>query len=338
MSTLGSGPITRRFQVLHSFAGAGDERRTINDNWSNQYQHTHNTLPPAGSQTALMHTRKRPPTYLEQEIDPLPILHHGETFAGFTIERRLGAGGMGEVYQAHSPIFGRAALKVSSRDMTDEAFNTALLSGARYRNLAKFVDSGTVEIDLLGFKVPVAYLATALIEGKTLKEILLKGAMPPVDAVRIGRSLSSAAGVMHQRGLVHNDIKPTNVIIEADGEAVLFDYGLSKAHPIPRREDGRVFGTPFYMSPEQISCSEIGPATDVFSLGITLWETLTGKVDEELERARYWEVLKKGYAPLPPLPYWVDAGLQDIINKATARKPEGRYPDGHALARALAEV
>lgn len=336
MSGIESRPLTRRLQALQNWGR--DERQTIRESWANQYQHAHNTLPPSGSQTALVQTHKRPHHNVGQEIESPPNLFRGEKFAGFTIERRLGAGGMGVVYEGHSPIFGRAALKVSLRDMTEEAFNTALLSGARYRNLVSFVDSGTAEIDLSGAKIPVDYLAVALIEGQKLNEILLKGAMPPAEAGRIGRSLATAAGVIHQTGLVHNDIKPANVIIEVTGEAVLFDYGLSRAHPVPRKEDGRIIGTPFYMSPEQLSNEELGPQTDVFSLGVTLWETLTGKVDEDLQRARYWEVIKKGYAPLPLLPYWVDAGLQKIVNKATARNPEDRYVDGHDLARALAEV
>ncbi|MFA4905773.1 MAG: serine/threonine-protein kinase [Candidatus Margulisiibacteriota bacterium] len=304
--------------------------------WLRPAQRTVNAIPSG---------RVREKSLAPKASDPprFPFLIQGDLFAGFIIERQLGKGGFGAVYLASSPTHGWVALKISSRDMKDEAWAHAIAAGIEYKGLVDALDSGIFEVEPNeGYN----WLAIRYVPGPTLAKLLRQDrraedwgprALHPERARKIARKIALAAGEMHRRGIVHSDIKPANVILKNREALVLLDYGLTKQFPVPPPVDRIIKGTQSYMSPEQMKGESYGPPADVFAIGVVLWEMLTGEQARDNRQVQLTPLGPKA-KPLPPLPPYILAKYQDIINKATADRPENRYPNGHALARALAEV
>jgi serine/threonine protein kinase len=212
----------------------------------------------------------------------------GEHLGHYEIHALLGAGGMGEVYRATDTRLGReVALKVLPADMA--ADQERLMRFHREARAAAALNHPNIvtlysaeEIDGIHF------FTMELVDGRPLDEFLPAEGFPADRVVELATPLADAIAAAHDKGLVHRDLKPANILVTSDQHVKVLDFGLAKdirtvwqdGHTVTsdgRTQPGVVMGTPLYMSPEQISGAEVDQRTDVFSLGIILFEMLTGR-------------------------------------------------------------
>jgi eukaryotic-like serine/threonine-protein kinase len=254
----------------------------------------------------------------------------------YRIASRLGAGGSGEVYRALDLRVGRpVALKVftlddaSPLDVRRYAAEARVLAGLSHPGLVALYDVGADVDPLLG---PVAFLAMELIEGVTLRDTIAGGPLPPVVAAEVGYQLAVALEHAHAAGVVHRDVKPSNVLV-ADGDGapvvmdqpvltvVLADFGIASSRTRPGRGGSTTSGTASYQSPEQALGLPVGPASDVYSLGLVLLECRTG------QRTYPGEPLASSLARLlgpVPVPADLGAGWVELLTAMTAAEAEDR--------------
>ena len=210
----------------------------------------------------------------------------GQTIASYTIERRLGAGGMGEVYLAQDAKLDRpVALKLLSRDLALNA-NRLRRFHAEARAASSLNHPHILVIHDFGELDGRPFIVSEYVEGDTLRQRLTSGALPVAEAVAVALQVAAALAAAHARGLIHRDIKPENVMLRPDGYAKVLDFGLAKlaapehleaegsdARTIP----GLIMGTPRYMSPEQARGKELDARSDIWSLGVLLYEMVAGR-------------------------------------------------------------
>ena len=210
-----------------------------------------------------------------------PVLGQGERVGGFRILRELGSGGMGVVYLAVEESLGReVALKLLHPELArSEAHRQRFLREARA--LARLEHKALVAVHAHGEHEGRLFLAMQLVRGQTLAELVAAAGQPlPVAQVlRWGKDLAEALACAHAAGVVHRDVKPHNVVVRADGSAVLIDFGLARDFLEPSVTlAGSFQGSPLYAAPEQVRGeAAIGPAADIYGLGITLYEALSGR-------------------------------------------------------------
>lgn len=267
------------------------------------------------------------------------------TLGRYRIHARIGEGAMAEVYRAHDPEIDRTvAIKTlkpdyaSNPELGARFVREARAAGAlSHANIATIYDVGEAE--------GIAYIAMELVEGQPLDVAMAQGRMPYERVLELGRQLASALGYAHRQGVVHRDIKPSNILLSADGKTVkLLDFGVARVasaeaeRRLAHTQVGQMVGTPRYMSPEQALGMPVDHRSDLFSLGVVLYEMITGKVAFpgtalatlaiQIAQERV-EPIDRSAADCPP-------GLRFIIEKLLAKKPEQRFADGDALAAALA--
>ena len=272
----------------------------------------------------------------------------GEVFAGHRIESELGRGGMGVVFRATDLSLGRErALKIIDPELSDDDVFVA-----RFRREAKLAASidhaGVVPVHGAGEEEGLLYLSTTLIEGEDLERVLADGPLPPERTVEIVEVVASALAAAHQRGLVHRDVKPANVLIGsgADHPVFLTDFGISK--PLAREDEaatavtrgGDFLGTADYVSPEQIEGREVDERTDVYALACLAFHALTGRppYPRETELATLVAHAKaerpSATALVPSLPSGVDA----VLAEGMAIDPGSRFPSPVDFAVALEDA
>ena len=270
----------------------------------------------------------------------------------YYVEERLGSGGMGKVYRArHLSMDRLVAIKfLRQRFSEDEAARTRLLTEARaavalrHSNAVSVTDFGqTVE----GW----VYIVMELLEGRTLREIVSREApLETARATSIMLQASDAVGAAHQAGIIHRDLKPSNILItqSADQPAVVkvLDFGIAKffagndddANDLAQTNS--VIGTPRYMSPEQHSGHELTPATDVYSLGVILYEMLTGMVP--FSGSTHAEIAQKHVNDTPHSPREVVAAIPEdverIVLHALEKQPSDRPPNAAEFRRELLDT
>ena len=188
----------------------------------------------------------------------------------------------------------------------------------------------------------VPYLIMELVEGEDLKQrIRQRGALDPFDALAAARQTCMALAAAHERGIIHRDVKPHNILLTNDLHAKLTDFGLalSPLETIPEQKD-IVFGTPEYMAPEQAMGARIGVQTDLYGLGVTLYEALSG--DAPFRGPSAEETMKRHIsAPITPLRALrpdVPAPVEEVVMRALEKEPELRYQDASEMEQALIEA
>lgn len=251
----------------------------------------------------------------------------GTELAGYRIEELVGRGGMGEVYRAHDPRLDRnVALKVlAPRFAADEEFRERLLLESRiaasldHPNVIPVYDAGEAEGRL--------YLAMRYVEGTDLKALLRReGALDAPRAVTIATQMADALDAAHERGLVHRDVKPANVLVDKRGHAYLADFGLTQSVS-DRPTDGSLMGTIDYLAPEQIRGETVDGRTDQYALGCLLFECLTGTLpynrgsDVAALYAHLEEPVPMASSRRAELPAEIDA----VLARAMAKEPADRY-------------
>ncbi len=269
-------------------------------------------------------------------------LKAGQKIGAYEILRVLGQGGMGTVYLAedHS-LDRRVALKILPPHFADDPEIVARFQ-REARALAKVRHPNLMHIYTVGEHEGRPYFAMEYIKGSTLNTILAKaGRIPAEQAAHIAAEVMSALDKVHQAGIVHRDIKAGNIMIDEDGRAVLMDFGLARqAHDAALTGDHTVLGTPNYMSPEQAKGERVDARTDIYSLGIVLYEMLTGappfkgKTSFEILRQHIESSVPPPSAVQPGIP----AGFDPVVARAVAKSPVDRYQTVREMAADLAAV
>jgi serine/threonine-protein kinase len=269
-------------------------------------------------------------------VDPFAATRLAERY---TLIERIAAGGMGEVHLAVDERLQRqVAVKVLGRAFSDspdfvERFRREALTAAGlvHPNIAQVYDYG---VDGGAHFIVMEYVA-----GTDLARLLRDhGRIAPAAAVDIAEQVCAALAAAHHAGVVHRDIKPSNVIVSPDGRVKVTDFGIARSHgEATLTQAGTVMGTAAYIPPEQAQGRSATPASDLYSLGILLYQMLTGELpfsgDTPIAIA-----LRHLDEPVPPPSAKVrglPASLDEVVFRATAKAPEDRYPSAEAMARAL---
>jgi serine/threonine-protein kinase len=259
----------------------------------------------------------------------------GTTVSHYRVTGLLGRGGMGEVYRAQDTRLDRpVALKFLGVELSGSG--SARARFLREAKIAASIDHPRVcaVYDVGEAGDGRTFLAMAFCEGVTLRQHLAQGSPPLREAVRIARETAEGLAAAHAKGVVHRDLKPTNLMIAPDGGVRILDFGLALLTGSTRiTRSGVAVGTYAYMSPEQAAGEEVDARSDVFSLGVVLYELLAGRTPFRApsDAATLRRIVEGRYPPLresrPDLP----ADLEAIVDRALARKPRNRYPDAHAM-------
>lgn len=259
----------------------------------------------------------------------------------YKLTERIGEGGMAEVYRGQDLRLGRdVAVKVlRPQYVGDQSFLQRFLGEAR--SLAGFSHPNIVNVYDVGKDGRRYYIVMEYVPGSDLRQILQqRGRLPVKEALAIARQVALGVGYAHRKGLVHRDIKPGNVLITPGREAKVADFGIAKAMSSANlTEPGVVWGTTAYLSPEQVRGEAATPASDVYSIGVVLYEMITGRVPfmGEDRVAIALQHLHDTPTPLTELNPRVPKGVEFLAQKALSKNPADRYANADELARALGE-
>lgn len=267
-------------------------------------------------------------------------LHDGYVLGGrYRLIRRIASGGMGEVWAGVDTPTGRdVAVKVMHPHTADEVeFAQRFRDEARYA--AALVHPNIVDVYDSGDDDGLAYLVMELVEGGTVAELIeARGALDAATVRSILRQTAAALGVAHRAGLVHRDVKPSNILVGRDGVAKLADFGIVHATDgAGLTRPGALVGSPHYVSPEQATGAEASGASDLYSLGAVAHEMLTGV--KPFDRGTPLAIaLAHVMEPPPELPADTPADLADLVTALLAKDPAGRPASADAVIEALAGV
>ncbi len=259
----------------------------------------------------------------------------------YRIVRKLGAGGMADVYLAEDQELGRrVAIKIlNGRHANDDQFIERFRREAK--NAAALNHPNIVSIYDRGEAEDTYYIAMEYLDGKTLKELIVsRGAAPVNVAIEYARQILSALRFAHRHGIVHRDIKPHNVLVDSEGRVKVTDFGIARAGTSQMTETGSIVGTAQYLSPEQARGGEIDQRSDLYSLGVVLYELLTGKTPFEGETPVEIAMKHLSATPTPPSELRPDIPpeLDMVVLRALAKSPDERYQSADEMEADLERV
>ncbi|MBT8422429.1 MAG: serine/threonine protein kinase, partial [Gammaproteobacteria bacterium] len=245
---------------------------------------------------------------------------------GYQIERCISGGDIASVYLAKETASGRSVVLKVLRQVPDFGGGEALLDRflAEFEAIGRISHPNVVNIYDLGIADNHAYIAMEYCSRGSLKRLIRQG-MYPQDADKIMRQIGEALGAIHGVGILHRDLKPTNVLFREDGSLALIDFGLAKQAHLKSEltGTGEIFGTPYYMSPEQGHGEPLDERSDIYSLGVILYEMLSGKKPYDGNTAMA-VILQHAREPVPKLPEHASA-WQPAIDKMMAKRPGHRF-------------
>jgi serine/threonine-protein kinase len=256
----------------------------------------------------------------------------------YRILGRIGSGGMADVYRAEDTHLGReVALKVLHRRFAQDAEfverfrrEAKAAAGLQHPHVVGVFDRGEYE--------GTYYIAMECLQGRTVKDWVVEGA--PLDqmlVIDLGIQILEAAGFAHRRGVIHRDFKPHNVIVDDQGIAKVTDFGIARAGASEMTETGSIMGTAQYLSPEQAQGHAVTAASDLYSIGVMLYEMLTGRLPFQGDSA-VSIALKHLSAPPPPMSgdgIVIEPNLESVVLAALAKDPAARWQSGEDFAGAL---
>jgi serine/threonine-protein kinase len=259
----------------------------------------------------------------------------------YRIIRKLGAGGMANVYLAEDQELGRrVAIKIlNDRHANDDQFverfrrEAKNAAGLSHPNIVSIYDRGEAE--------GTYYIAMEFLDGRSLKELIVaRGPAPVHVAIDYTRKILDALRFAHRNGIVHRDIKPHNVIVDAEGRVKVTDFGIARAGTSQMTEVGSIIGTAQYLSPEQAKGAPVDQTSDLYSVGIVLYELLTGKVPFTGDSPV--EIAMKHISAVPEPPSSIRPDMPEdldlIVLRALGKSPEERYPSAEEMDKDLARV
>ena len=264
---------------------------------------------------------------------PPPLAKAGR----YEILEELGRGSMGVVYRARDPMIGRT---VAVKTLLTDKLSTDQFEEykARFRREAQatgiLTHPNIVTVYDFGEDHGFLYITMEFLQGRPLEKSMRQGEVFPVDKViSIYDQVTGALDYAHSHQIVHRDIKPANLMILDSGQVKVTDFGIAKIMSLGMTAEGQVLGTPNYMSPEQIQGKQLDGRSDIFSLGVILYELLTGEKPfsgRNLTTITY-KIVR--IDPIPPreLDATIHPGLSFVITKALAKHPQGRYQNCRAL-------
>ena len=256
----------------------------------------------------------------------------------YLILRRIGSGGMADVYCAEDTHLGRqVALKVLHRRFAqDQEFverfrrEASAAAGLQHPNVVGVFDRGRHD--------GTYYIAMEHLPGRTLKEIVTSEApLPQEQVVDLGIQILQAAGFAHRHGVIHRDFKPHNVIVDERGGAKVTDFGIARAGASEMTETGSIMGTAQYLSPEQAQGHAVTAASDLYSIGVMLYEMLAGRLPFEGDSAVAVALkhLSEPPVPISQLRPDVNPALESVVMAALAKDPAHRWQSAEDFAEAL---
>ena len=254
----------------------------------------------------------------------------------YRVLRRLGSGGMADVWLAEDTHLQRqVALKVLHRRYLQDAEFVGRFqreaehaAGLQHPNIVAVFDRGQDD--------GVNYIAMRYVQGPTLKELIDRG-LSPDQAVALVRQVLEGARFAHRNGIVHRDLKPQNVIVDEEGKAVVTDFGIARAGISDITQTGSVMGTPQYLSPEQAQGFEVTPVSDLYSIGVILYEALTRRVPFEADSAVAVAMKQVSETPQRPssINPQVSPALDAVVMRALEKEPGQRFQSADAFIAAL---
>jgi serine/threonine protein kinase len=266
----------------------------------------------------------------------------------YRLDAQVGTGGMSTVYRAFDTVLERqVAIKLMHREIAGdsdqlERFRREARAVAQlnHPHIVGVIDAGEESEQEDGFATP--YIVFEYVEGETLKHrIRRNGRLPIAESLAYSIEIARALGAAHERQIVHRDVKPQNVLIDEEGAAKVTDFGIARTlHQEGLTADGRVLGTTDYVSPEQALGHAVSGQSDLYSLGIVLFEMLTGEVPFKGEN-QIAVAMKHVREQLPDVQIRrpeVSAALAAVLDRATDKELDRRYPDAHAMIADLEDV
>lgn len=256
----------------------------------------------------------------------------------YEVIRELGQGAMGVVYQAKDPLIDRIVaiktinlgLAMEGKDEYEGRFYQEAKAAGRlnHPNIVTIYDVGKGE--------DIAYIAMEFLQGRELRDIMNDGGLLPVDHVLdIVAQVASGLSYAHEHDIIHRDVKPSNIMVIRDGHVKITDFGIARmASSAVRTQTGMVLGSPKYMSPEQVMGKEIDQRSDIFSLGVMLYEMLTGQAPFNGDNVN--AIMYQTLNAAPPAPSSLNAAVPEMLNfivaKALAKGLDDRYQNAKDFA------
>ncbi|HFD39135.1 MAG TPA: FHA domain-containing protein [Anaerolineae bacterium] len=269
----------------------------------------------------------------------------GSTLGKYQVLEKIGQGGMAQVYKGYDPILERTvALKVLRPEFAaDPEFVQRFMREARMAASLKHPNLVTIhdveQLQDVEQAITTHYIVMEFLPGHTLQEeIHRRGALPLERTIEITRALADALDHAHQRGLTHRDVKPSNIMLGPEGQVTLMDFGIVKAAAgVQLTQEGVRIGTPEYMSPEQAKGQKVDHRSDIYSLGIVLYEMLTGRVPFQSASTPGVLYCHIHETPTPPsrLASTLPPAVDRVVLQALAKKPEQRFQTAGQLAAQL---
>jgi len=254
----------------------------------------------------------------------------------YEVLQRIGSGGMADVWLADDThLQRRVALKVlHARFTQDREFverfrrEAEAAAGLQHPNVVAVYDRGDVD--------GTYYIAMQYLEGRTLKQLIDAG-LTPEQAAGLIRQVLEGARFAHRHGVVHRDLKPQNVIVDDEGKATVTDFGIARAGVSEITQAGAVMGTPHYLSPEQAQGFEVTQVSDLYSIGVMLYEALTGRVPFEADTAVAVAMKQVSQAPQRPssINPQVSPALDAVVMRALEKEPGQRFQNADAFIAAI---
>src|SRR5687768_14474415 len=254
----------------------------------------------------------------------------------YTLVSRLGGGGMADVWLADDSMLGRrVALKfLHERFAQDASFverfrrEAQAAAGLQHPNVVGVYDRGETD--------DRPWIAMEYVEGASLKDLINRG-LTVGEAVEIIRQVLQGTKFSHERGIIHRDLKPQNVLIDREGRARVVDFGIARAGASEITQTGSVMGTAQYLSPEQAQGLDVTPSSDLYSIGVILYEALTGRVPFEGDSAVAVALKQVSEQPHPPsrLNPAIPPALDAVVMRALAKDPANRFATADEFIAAL---
>lgn len=275
---------------------------------------------------------------MEQSAPKTPLLNNR-----YQLLHTLGTGGMAVVYRAHDQMLERpVAIKILRQDFTgDQNFRERFRQEARAA--ANLSHPNIVTVHDFGFDAGRPFIVMEYVPGTDLKTMVKqRGKFSLEDAINLAVQACEGIGYAHRAGLVHCDVKPHNMLVSPDGRLKVTDFGIARALASihPDEQSDIVWGSPQYFSPEQAAGQAPSPASDVYSLGVILYEMLTGRLPFQASDPEELARMHREQQPAPPrrFNYEIPEALEQIILKVMSKEPSQRYRSADQLGRVLRNV